>query len=262
MPAGPDRDRAIGPRWGCVRRPRPARPPGRRVPGTVRRRIPSPVSRRPHRHRSASSRLGHPRLQRGCGLRAAGTCHGSGRRLPDIDGRGTGRCLHPRTLVAANGDPAAVLDRIADQAAGGPGPLVLADSDLRISVPALLDLLDGPGTRLPRWSPIPATSRRRDSPKRRSTGRRWPAHSRRRPTRIRDEGEFPGDILIENGKVRMLGQGLPVPAGAEVHDASGLLVMPGAVDVHTHLDWEFGGARRSTPSAPARWPQPSAAPPA
>ena len=29
----------------------------------------------------------------------------------------------------------------------------------------------------------------------------------------------------------------------EVHDASGLLVMPGAVDVHTHLDWEFGTAR-------------------
>ena len=31
--------------------------------------------------------------------------------------------------------------------------------------------------------------------------------------------------------------------GLEVHDASGLLVMPGAVDVHTHLDWEFGTAR-------------------
>ena len=28
-----------------------------------------------------------------------------------------------------------------------------------------------------------------------------------------------------------------------MHDASGLLVMPGAIDVHTHLDWEFGTAR-------------------
>ncbi len=28
-----------------------------------------------------------------------------------------------------------------------------------------------------------------------------------------------------------------------MHDAEGLLVMPGAVDVHTHLDWEFGSAR-------------------
>ncbi len=57
------------------------------------------------------------------------------------------------------------------------------------------------------------------------------------------ESEFQGDILIEAGKVRMLGQGLPAPTDAEVHDASGLLVMPGAVDVHTHLDWEFGSAR-------------------
>jgi dihydropyrimidinase len=57
------------------------------------------------------------------------------------------------------------------------------------------------------------------------------------------EGEFDADILVEDGKVRMLGQGLPVPDGVEVHDASGLLVMPGAIDVHTHLDWEFGSAR-------------------
>src|SRR4051794_7766281 len=57
------------------------------------------------------------------------------------------------------------------------------------------------------------------------------------------EGEFQGDLLLEAGLVRMLGQGLPAPAGSEVHDASGLLVMPGAVDVHTHIDWEFGSAR-------------------
>ena len=56
-------------------------------------------------------------------------------------------------------------------------------------------------------------------------------------------GEFQGDILIEAGLVRMLGQDLPAPAGAEVHDAGGLLVMPGAIDVHTHIDWEFGSAR-------------------
>jgi hypothetical protein len=29
----------------------------------------------------------------------------------------------------------------------------------------------------------------------------------------------------------------------EVHDASGLLVLPGGVDVHTHRDWDFGVAR-------------------
>lgn len=55
--------------------------------------------------------------------------------------------------------------------------------------------------------------------------------------------DYVGDILIEDGKVRMLGRDLPAIPGAEEHDASGLLVMPGAVDVHTHLDWEFGTAR-------------------
>ena len=28
-----------------------------------------------------------------------------------------------------------------------------------------------------------------------------------------------------------------------MHDATGLLVMPGGVDVHTHLDWDFGPAQ-------------------
>src|SRR5205823_12992766 len=30
---------------------------------------------------------------------------------------------------------------------------------------------------------------------------------------------------------------------AQVYDARGLLVLPGGVDVHTHLDWDFGAAR-------------------
>jgi dihydropyrimidinase len=55
--------------------------------------------------------------------------------------------------------------------------------------------------------------------------------------------DYVGDILIEDGKVAMLGRDLPAGAGMQVHDASGLLVLPGAVDVHTHLDWEFGSAR-------------------
>ena len=55
--------------------------------------------------------------------------------------------------------------------------------------------------------------------------------------------DYIGDILIEDGKVRMLGQGIPAEGGVEVHDAGGCLVMPGAIDVHTHLDWEFGSAR-------------------
>lgn len=55
--------------------------------------------------------------------------------------------------------------------------------------------------------------------------------------------DFVGDILIEDEQVRAIGRDLTAPAGAEIHDATGLLVLPGGVDVHTHLDWDFGVAR-------------------
>jgi dihydropyrimidinase len=55
--------------------------------------------------------------------------------------------------------------------------------------------------------------------------------------------DYEADILIEDGRVRMIGRDIPVGDDVEVHDATGLLVLPGGVDVHTHLDWEFGVAR-------------------
>ena len=41
----------------------------------------------------------------------------------------------------------------------------------------------------------------------------------------------------------MLGRDLPAGDDLEAHDATGMLVLPGGVDVHTHLDWDFGVAR-------------------
>jgi len=55
--------------------------------------------------------------------------------------------------------------------------------------------------------------------------------------------DYVADILVEDGRIRMVGQNLPVGGNFEVHDAKGLLVLPGGVDVHTHLDWDFGIAR-------------------
>src|SRR3989442_8957961 len=55
--------------------------------------------------------------------------------------------------------------------------------------------------------------------------------------------EYTADILIEDDRVRMIGRGLPAADHTQVHDAQGLLVLPGGVDVHTHLDWDFGAAR-------------------
>ena len=50
------------------------------------------------------------------------------------------------------------------------------------------------------------------------------------------------DVLIEDGVVRAIGAGLPAD-DAEIHDAEGCLLIPGGIDVHTHLDWDFGTAR-------------------
>jgi len=44
------------------------------------------------------------------------------------------------------------------------------------------------------------------------------------------------DLLIEDGRVSaLLERGREVPDGAEVFDATGLVVAPGFIDLHTHL---------------------------
>ena len=55
--------------------------------------------------------------------------------------------------------------------------------------------------------------------------------------------DYVADIVVDGGRVRTIGLDIPVGDHADVHDAKGLLVLPGGVDVHTHLDWDFGVAR-------------------
>lgn len=43
------------------------------------------------------------------------------------------------------------------------------------------------------------------------------------------------DLLLQDGVVAELGEDLEVPDGAEVVDASGLVVCPGLIDIHVHL---------------------------
>ena len=50
----------------------------------------------------------------------------------------------------------------------------------------------------------------------------------------------PLDVLIEGEMIARVGVGIG-EVGHEVVDATGLLVMPGGIDVHTHLDMPFGG---------------------
>jgi imidazolonepropionase-like amidohydrolase len=43
------------------------------------------------------------------------------------------------------------------------------------------------------------------------------------------------DVLIENGRIKAIGQGLTVPAGAHILNAQGRWVTPGLIDIHSHL---------------------------
>jgi len=51
---------------------------------------------------------------------------------------------------------------------------------------------------------------------------------------------FVADILIEGEKISAIGESLS-PAGAQVVDAQGKLVIPGGVDPHVHLDLPMFG---------------------
>ena len=52
---------------------------------------------------------------------------------------------------------------------------------------------------------------------------------------------YSADVAIANGKVTAIGADLPAQNATKVLDASGKLVLPGGIDVHTHLDMPFGG---------------------
>ena len=50
-----------------------------------------------------------------------------------------------------------------------------------------------------------------------------------------------GTIIVQGGKIIALGANVPVPAGAQVIDASGRVIMPGLVDTHSHIGGGAGG---------------------
>jgi len=57
---------------------------------------------------------------------------------------------------------------------------------------------------------------------------------------ITAEQDYKADIFIERDKITALGTNLPMQAD-NVIDANGKYVIPGGIDVHTHLDMPFGG---------------------
>src|SRR5436190_1442228 len=53
--------------------------------------------------------------------------------------------------------------------------------------------------------------------------------------------QYKGDVLVEDEKITLIGTSLDMAADKTI-DASGKYVLPGGIDVHTHLDMPFGGA--------------------
>jgi dihydropyrimidinase len=52
---------------------------------------------------------------------------------------------------------------------------------------------------------------------------------------------YVSDVGIVGGKISVIGLNLPAEGAGKVIETRGMLVMPGGIDVHTHLDMPFGG---------------------
>src|SRR5260370_19523262 len=56
---------------------------------------------------------------------------------------------------------------------------------------------------------------------------------------------YASDVAIGNGKIVAIGQSLPPENASRIIDAAGKYVLPGGIEVHTHLDMPFGGTTSS-----------------
>src|SRR4029453_11144059 len=52
--------------------------------------------------------------------------------------------------------------------------------------------------------------------------------------------QYVGDLLVEGERITTIGSSLTMQAD-RVIDAKGKYVLPGGIDVHTHMDMPFGG---------------------
>jgi dihydropyrimidinase len=63
----------------------------------------------------------------------------------------------------------------------------------------------------------------------------------RNGTLVTDLHTYGADILINRDRIHDIAPNIPLEAADRVIDATNMLVMPGGIDVHTHLDMPFGG---------------------
>jgi len=63
-----------------------------------------------------------------------------------------------------------------------------------------------------------------------------------------------GTVIIQNGKITACGHDIPIPSGVEVIDVSGMYVMPGIIDSHSHIGFDMEDINEATdPVTPQVW---------
>src|SRR6202453_4606846 len=62
-------------------------------------------------------------------------------------------------------------------------------------------------------------------------------------TIVNADASVKADLLIDGATIKEVRVGIPARAADKVVDATGLLVLPGGIDAHTHLDMPFGGSK-------------------
>jgi len=67
----------------------------------------------------------------------------------------------------------------------------------------------------------------------------------RNGTIVTAERTYEADILIEGETIKDIARDLPSENVDKIIDAAGMYVLPGGIDVHTHLDMPFGGTTSS-----------------
>jgi dihydropyrimidinase len=60
-------------------------------------------------------------------------------------------------------------------------------------------------------------------------------------TIVNADATLRADLLIDGATIKEIRAGIPASAADTVVDATGLLLLPGGIDAHTHLDMPFGG---------------------
>ena len=62
-------------------------------------------------------------------------------------------------------------------------------------------------------------------------------------TIVNADSSAKADLLIDGELIKEIRAGIPATAAQTVIDATGLLLFPGGIDAHTHLDMPFGGSK-------------------